>query len=160
MNDTTEQRIRPATIRKTIEVNAPAERAFRVFTGQMGRWWNKQFSINRGIPQKDVVIEPRSGGHWYEIGEDGSKCLWGRVLEWDEPERVSLAWQINSDWNYDSQFETTLEVLFEERDGITTVTLTHGDLERFGAAVVEQIERMDGGWGMLLDGFKREVETH
>jgi uncharacterized protein YndB with AHSA1/START domain len=160
MNDMTEQRIKPATIHKVVEIKAPAERAFRVFTRQMGQWWNKQFSINQGVPQRDVVMEPMAGGRWFEIGVDGSECPWGRVVDWDEPNRVCLAWQINADWNYDPEFETRVDVRFEERDGVTIVTLTHSDLERFGDAMTRQIEQMDGGWGKLLDGFKRKVETH
>src|SRR5215204_4588626 len=119
MNDMTEQRIRPAMICKIVEVNAPADRAFRVFANQMGQWWNKQFSINHGVSQKDIVIEPRVGGRWYEIGEDGSECPWGRVVEWNEPRSLSLAWQINAEWNYDEDFETIVDVRFEEDDGTT-----------------------------------------
>ena len=106
MNQLTEQRIKPAPIHKTGEVNAPIDRAFRVFTARMGEWWAKDFSINRGSPQKDVIIEPRAGGRWYEVAEDGTECPWGRVLEWNEPRRVVLAWQINAEWSYDPAFET------------------------------------------------------
>lgn len=160
MNDMSEQRIKPATIHKVVEIRTPAERAFRIFTGRMGQWWNKQFSINGGVPQKDVVMEQRAGGRWYEIGIDGSECPWGRVLEWDEPNRVRLAWQINAEWNYDSEFETIIDVLFEEHDGVTIVSLTHSALERFGEAMAQQVAQMDGGWEMLLEGYKSEAETH
>jgi len=159
MNDLTEQRIKPATIRKAIEVNAPIDRAFRVFTERMGEWWNKDFSINRPVRQKDVVIEPRAGGRWYEIGEDGSECLWGCVLEWNEPNGVMLAWQINAQWSYDSEFETTIDVRFEERGGVTIVTFEHRDLERFGDSMAQQVEQMDGGWETLLGRFKNEAEA-
>lgn len=156
MNDVS-QRIKPATIHKEIEVKAPIERAFRIFTGRMGEWWSKDFSINRGTAQKDVVIEPRAGGRWYEVGEDGSECEWGRVLEWDEPRRVLLAWQINTKWRYDPQFETTVDVRFEERDGVTLVTFEHRDLERFGEAAARHAEQMGGGWGKLLERYRDAV---
>jgi hypothetical protein len=52
-------------------------------------------------PQKAVVIEPRTRGRWYEIGEDGSKCDWGEVLAWEPPARLLLAWRIGADWRFD-----------------------------------------------------------
>ena len=153
MNDVS-KRITPAAIHKTLEVKAPVERAFRVFTTQMGKWWNKDFSINGGVAQSDVVVEPRAGGRWYEIGEDGSQCPCGRVLEWDEPKRLVLAWQIDSNWRYDPELETTVEVRFDERDGGTLVTFEHRGLEAFGEEAESQRERMDGGWGMLLERYR------
>src|SRR5262249_10217986 len=66
------------TIRKTLVVDAPAERAFRVFSQSMGSWWPKEHHIGKS-PLKECVIEPRVGGRWYEVGEDGSQCEWGKV---------------------------------------------------------------------------------
>lgn len=157
MNDIA-QRIAPAAIRKTVEVNAPIERAFDVFVSRMGDWWHKEHSIAKGTTQVDVVIEPRAGGRWYEKGADGSEHSWGRVLDYDPPRRVVLAWQLTREFAYDPDFETTVEVNFEEADGHTIVRFEHRDLERMGADAVELLEGMDGGWGLLLDLFKAEVE--
>jgi uncharacterized protein YndB with AHSA1/START domain len=153
MNDVS-QRIRPAPIRKTIDVQVPIDRAFRVFTRRMGEWWFKEHSINRASAQKDVVIEPHPGGRWYEIGEDGSECDWGRVIEWDEPNRLVLAWQIDAQWTYDPAFETAVEVSFEQRGNSTIVRLEHRDLERFGEAAARQAQQMDEGWGTLLARYQ------
>jgi uncharacterized protein YndB with AHSA1/START domain len=156
MNDVSFQRIKPATIRKEIEVKAPRERAFRVFAEHMGDWWFDK-GINNGVPLKEVVIEPRQGGRWYEIGEDGSECDWGRVIEWNEPSRLLLAWQINAEWRFDPEFETIVEVRFEECDGGTNVVFEHRALEAFGEAMAHQIEQMDGGWGQLLARYAEEA---
>jgi uncharacterized protein YndB with AHSA1/START domain len=157
MNDAS-QRIAPAAIRKTMEVNAPIDRAFAVFATRMGDWWHKEHSIAQGTTQKDVVIEPRPGGRWYEVGADGSEHPWGKVLAYDPPRRLMLAWQLTRDFLYDASFETTVEVTFEERDGKTVVQFEHRDLERMGTDAVEMLESMDGGWGMLLGLFKTEAE--
>jgi uncharacterized protein YndB with AHSA1/START domain len=152
------QRIAPAAIRKTIEVNAPIERAFEVFSTRMGEWWHKEHSIARETTQADVVVEPRAGGRWYEVGADGSEHLWGRVLAYEPPRRLLLAWQLTREFQYDPAFETTVEVRFEERDGLTVVEFEHRDLERMGADAVQLLEGMDGGWAMLLGLFKAQAE--
>ena len=157
MNDMA-QRIAPSAIRKEIEVNAPIDRAFAVFASRIGDWWHKEHSVAKGTTQKDVVIEPRAGGRWYEIGTDGSEHEWGKVRVYDPPRRLVLAWQLTRDFQYDPDVETTVEVNFDERDGKTVVRFEHHDLERMGADAVELLEGMDGGWGMLLGLFKAEAE--
>ena len=158
MNDLAQQRIAPAAIRKTIEVRATVERAFDVFASRIGQWWHKEHSVTRGTTQADVVIEPHAGGRWYEVGADASEHPWGRVIAYERPQRLVLAWQLNREFTYDPDFETTVEVTFEPRDGVTVVTFEHRDLERMGADAVEMLESMDGGWGMLLDLYKAETE--
>ena len=156
------QRIAPAPIRKTLRVRAPQEKAFRVFVGGMGGWWLKTHSLLKS-PQQDVVIEPQAGGRWYEVGEDGSEQSWGKVLVWEAPERVVLAWQLNAEWAYDPDFETTVEVLFTPDGDHTIVDFEHRDLERFGdkAAQVrgDYDTGMDGGWSALLGGYQQLVDA-
>ena len=72
--------------------------------------------------------------------------------------RGTLAWQLTRDFVYDPNFETTVEVTFEETAEGTRVQFEHRDLERMGADAVETFEGMDGGWGMLLDLFKTRAE--
>ena len=71
--------IKPAPVRKSLVVKAPPERAFSVFTAGIGRWWPPSHHIGAAA-FKDAVVEPRAGGRWYEIGEDGSECQWGHVI--------------------------------------------------------------------------------
>ena len=157
MNDVA-QRIAPAAIRKTIDVKAPVDRAFAVFAAQMGAWWHKEHSIARETTQVDVVIEPRAGGRWYEKGADGSEHPWGRVIAYEPPSRLVLAWQLTKEFVYDPDYETTVEVRFEETADGTRVHFEHRDLERMGPDAVEMLEGMDGGWGMLLDLFKSAAD--
>ena len=158
MNDLAQQRIAPAAIRKSVTLNVPPERAFDVFAARMGSWWHKEHSIAKGTTQVDVVVEPRVGGRWYEKGADGSEHPWGKVIAYERPRRLVLAWQLNREFVYDPDLETTVEVTFEERDGSTVVHFEHRDLDRMGAGTVELLESMDGGWGMLLDLFKADAE--
>ena len=156
------QRISPAPIRRSLRVKASQDKAFRTFVACMGSWWLKSHSLLQS-PQQDVRIEPEAGGRWYEIGEDGSEQLWGRVLAWEAPDRVVLAWQLNADWAYDPDFETTVEVRFTPDGDHTIVDFEHRDLERFGEkaeAIRGDYETgMDGGWRSLLDAYQRRAEA-
>lgn len=155
------QRIGPAPIRKRLRVKASLDKAFDTFVAGMGDWWLKGHSLLQS-PQKDVVIEPRAGGRWYEIGEDGSEQSWGKVLGWERPDRVILAWQLNAEWTYDPEFETSVEVRFTPDGDHTIVDFEHRDLERFGEnaeAVRGDFDTgMDGGWGQLLAGYRQRAE--
>ena len=156
------QRISPAPIRRSLRVKASQDKAFRTFVAGMGDWWLKTHSLLKS-PQQDVRIEPRTGGRWYEVGEDGSEQEWGRVLAWEAPDRVMLAWQLNAEWTYDPDFETTVEVRFTPDGDHVIVDFEHRDLERFGAKAAEvrgEYETgMDGGWRTLLDLYQRKAEA-
>jgi uncharacterized protein YndB with AHSA1/START domain len=156
------QRISPAPIRKSLRMKASRQKAFETFVDAMGGWWIKGHSLLKS-PQQDVLIETRVGGRWYEIGEDGSEQDWGKVLAWDAPDRIVLAWQLNAEWTYDPEFETTVEVRFTADGDHTIVDFEHRDLDRFGdkaEAVRGDYESgMDGGWGKLLDGYRRMAEA-
>lgn len=156
------QRISPAPIRKSLRVKAGRQKAFDTFTGGMGGWWLKTHSLVES-GQKDVVIEPRAGGRWYEVGHDGGEKQWGRVLAWEAPDRVLLAWQLNAEWTYDPDFETTIEVRFTEDGDHTIVDFEHRDLERYGekaeAVRGDYDTGMDGGWGQLLANYQAAAEA-
>lgn len=149
------QTIVPAPVRKSIRVAASPERAFDVFTRNMARWWPATHSIG-SAPLKDAVVEPYEGGRWYERGEDGSECQWGRVLIWDPPGRLVLAWQIDGQWRFDPDLVTEVEVRFtpEGADG-TRVDLEHRNIDRFGAHAEAARGAFDspGGWSGILEKF-------
>jgi|SRR5215469_2605634 len=152
--------IRPAPVRKSITVKADAAHAFEVFTARIGSWWPRSHSVGSS-PQKNVVVEPRAGGRWYEIGDDGSQCNWGKVLAWDPPSRLLLAWQINGDWKYDPSLVTEVEVRFTAlADGETRVELEHRNIERFGDKVESMRTAIDseGGWTAIVKLYAEAAE--
>jgi uncharacterized protein YndB with AHSA1/START domain len=155
-------RISPAPIRKTLRLRTTQQKAFDTFAGAMGSWWLKTHSLVES-GQKDVVIEPRVGGRWYEIGNDGSEKPWGRVLAWEAPDRLLLAWQLNAEWTYDPAFETTVEVRFTPDGDHVIVDFEHRDLDRFGdsaeAVRGDYDTGMDGGWGQLLANYQATAEA-
>lgn len=147
--------IRPAPVRKTIVVKAGAEKSFVTFTSRIGRWWPRSKSIG-SAPQADVVLEPGVGGRWYERGTDGSECEWGKVLQWQPPERLVLAWQINAQWKFDPALVTEVEITFTSLvAGETRVEIEHRHLERLGgsAARVRKAFDSEAGWNGVLKAF-------
>lgn len=142
-------------VRKEVVVAATAERAFQVFTDGVDRWWPRQHHIGDS-PLKRAVIEPGVGGRWYGLSVDGTECMVGKVLAWDPPQRLVLAWQITSDWKYDPAFLTEVEVTFTvEGPKTTRVVLEHRDLDRYGLAAPTFRNSIDstGGWGLILQSF-------
>jgi uncharacterized protein YndB with AHSA1/START domain len=82
------------TVRSSIVVDAPIDRAFRVFTEEFGAF--KPASHNMlAVEIAETVFEPRVGGHLYDRGVDGSECRWARVLAYEPPERVLISWDIS-----------------------------------------------------------------
>ena len=94
------QQMDPTSVRKTINVDAAQELAWRVFTEKMGTWWPLAYYKIGKATAVDAVIEPHVGGRWYERGDDGSMCQCGSVLAWEPPSRLVLSWDINADWQY------------------------------------------------------------
>lgn len=147
-------------VRKQILVEASAEHAFRVFTEGMDRWWPRQHHIGKS-PLKRAVLEARPGGRWYSICEDGTECNVGKVLTWDPPRRLVLAWQITANWEYDPSFTTEVEVSFRaEGPRKTRVELEHRDLHRYGVAADGLRKEIDseGGWGLIVQRFAEVAE--
>ncbi len=107
------------------------------------------------------MIEPRIGGRWYELGTDGNECDWGRVLVWEPPTRLVLAWQIDAEWHFDPAFLTEVELRFDaQASGATEVTLEHRQLERYGDAAtgLRVALASPGGWGGLLEQYAKNLE--
>jgi len=152
----------PNSVRKVMSVKAPPQVAWRVFTERMGTWWPLgEYKIGK-VKAIDALIEPRVGGRWYEIGEDGSESDWGSVLVWEPISRLVLSYDITADWQYDPNLKTELELRFVP-DGAnrTRVELEHRRLDRYGARRDEMRAIFDtqGDWGKLLERFARLAET-
>jgi len=147
-------------VRKELTVAASADHAFSVFTDGIDRWWPRQHHIGAS-PLAREIIEPRLGGRWYAICEDGSESDTGKVLAWDPPNRVVLSWQITADWQFDPNFLTEIEVTFTAvGPKETMVVLEHRNLERYGERAMELRNGIDaeGGWGLILQSYVDAAE--
>ena len=150
-----------SVVRRTITVPASQQRAFEVFTAQFGAWWPKDYQIGQS-PIRDFIMEPEVGGRWYELDEDGSECDTGRVLAYEPPARVVLAWQLDQQWQYDpdAAHASEVEVRFvAEGPSQTRVELEHRGFERHGAGTDAVRAAMDApnGWTAVLGIYANYV---
>ena len=142
------------SVRKEITVETSQARAFRAFTEEHGAWWPL---ATHHIGEKDAetaIIEPHAGGRWFERAADGTECQWGKVLVWDPPTRVLLAWQINVQFKYDPTALSEVDIRFSaESPSVTIVELEHRNIEKLGAGAAEFRSKVDApqGWGGILD---------
>ncbi len=143
------------TLRKVVHVNAPPPVAWRVFTEQMRTWWPLATHKIGKTVAVDAIVEPRVGGRWYERGDDGSTCDWGRVLAWEPPTRLVLSWEISADWKHDPELRTEVEVRFTQDGNGTRVELEHRGLDHYGGRRDEMRGIFDsaGGWTGILERF-------
>lgn len=149
-------------VERRLTVRASQERAFKVFTDGIDRWWPREHHIGKS-PLKREVIEPRLGGRWYAICEDDSECDVGKVLVWEPFGRVVLSWQITAEWTFSPDFITEIEVTFEVLGPKETrVDFAHKKLERYGARADElsKILGSEKGWGATLLSFVGKAEEH
>ena len=129
-------------VRASVEVQAPIERAFSVFTEEIGSWWDPSHHILEG-ELAGMVFEPRVGGHVFDRGVDGSECRWARVLAYEPPERLVISWDINTRWQLEQDLAKTSEV--EVRFTARGPSSTHVELEH------RNIDRHGDGWERMRD---------
>jgi uncharacterized protein YndB with AHSA1/START domain len=151
------KRVSVAAIKHSIVVDAPIERAFKVFTEDFGSFKPPEHNL-LSVPIAETVFEPKVGGHVYDRGVDGSECRWARVLAYEPPNRVVLSWDISPHWQIEADPSKTSEweVLFiAETPGRTRLELEHRHLERHGRGwegVRDGVEG-DQGWPLYLKRF-------
>jgi uncharacterized protein YndB with AHSA1/START domain len=146
------------SVRSTIVVDAPIERAFSVFTEGIGSWWPPEHRILQ-VEVAEMVFEPREGGHIYDRGVDGSECHWARVLAYEPPTRLVFSWDINLQWQLESDPQRTseVEVLFvAEGPDRTRVVLEHRNIDRHGEGweQMRDVVASPDGWGLTLRTFQ------
>jgi uncharacterized protein YndB with AHSA1/START domain len=146
-------------VHKSITVATSQQQAFDMFTSGMTDWWLRESHRIGAVVPEAVVVEPRSGGRWFERAPDGTECDWGRVLEWEPPSRVLLAWHLDADWQYDPEpaKSTRIDVQFlTEGPETTRVELVHSGFEVHGERSQEVHTAIDGpgGWSGLLARFE------
>ena len=152
-----------ASLRTQIVVEAPIERAFRVFTEDFDRVKPREHNM-LDVEIAETVFETRVGGHVYDRGVDGSECRWARVLAYDPPNRVVFSWDISPQWQIETDHERTSEVevrFISETQDRTRVELEHRNLDRHGDGWEGERDAVggEGGWPLYLQRFDELLKS-
>lgn len=145
------------SIKKSIIVEAPIERAFEIFTKRFGSFKPAEHNL-LAVKIAETVFEPRVGGYIYDRGVDGSECRWARVLAYEPPRRVLLSWNISPRWQLetDPNKASEWEVCFTaETPQRTLVEIEHRKLERHGEGWEGVRDGVNGdrGWPLYLQRY-------
>jgi Activator of Hsp90 ATPase homolog 1-like protein len=144
-----------APVHKTLVVSVGPERAFEVFTREIGTWWPlDKYSIGEtGIVE--VIFEEHVGGRVFERHADGSEADWGKVLSWDPPGSFSMSWSPGSD----PAKATELSVRFAAEGEGTRVDLEHRGWEILAERGHEARNSYGGGWESVLGYYTRHLNA-
>ena len=148
-----------ASVRNSIVVEAPIERAFSVFTDDFGSFKPREHNLLQ-VDIAETVFEDHVGGHIYDRGVDGSECRWARVLAYEPPSRVVFSWDISPHWQIEADPDKTSEVevrFIAEAPDRTRVELEHRNLDRHGEGWEAARDGVGGdqGWPLYLDRFAK-----
>jgi uncharacterized protein YndB with AHSA1/START domain len=144
-------------VRKSVVVGTGVERAFALFIDKFDAIKPREHNL-LSVPIAETVFEPRVGGHIYDVGIDGSRCEWARVLVYEPPSRVVFSWDIGPTWQLEADPAKTSEVevrFIAESGDSTRVELEHRHLDRHGTAWRAVADGVDGdaGWPLYLSRY-------
>jgi uncharacterized protein YndB with AHSA1/START domain len=150
------------SIQTHVVVDAPIDRAFRVFTEDFDRIKPREHNMLE-VDIAESVFEPRVGGHIYDRGVDGSECRWARVLAYEPPERLVFTWDISPQWQLETDLERASEVevrFIAEAAERTRVELEHRHLNRHleGWETLREGVAGDQGWPLYLERFAEAAQ--
>ena len=155
-------RAETATVRTSVEVAAPPERAFAVFTARMNDWWTREHHVQSG-QLRDIGVEAFVGGRLWEENDAGDVCTWGRVLAWEPPHLFAFSWLIGPDWKPPAADAagSRVTVTFTASETGTRVELVHDRLDAHGPGweAVQAGVGSEGGWPAGLRQFAAAAES-
>jgi len=149
-------------IRRSMTVACSPERAFRLFTREIGSWWPVEVHSRaaddfegQGIEVERIEFQGRIGGRVLEHMSDGRTLPWAEVLAWEPPSCFVLSWHPS----YSARPPTEVEVRFSAFGPGTLVELEHRGWEALGPEIAAEIQgSYAAGWIPTLERFRAHVE--
>ena len=131
--------------------DAPARAVFDAWTSVevMRRWWHAAHDWETTVAEVDLRVGGAVRVVMRDPHEDADYGGGGEYTVIDPPTRLAFTWT----WDDDTRRQL-IELDFEERDGATTVRLTHRGLRDEASRVSHE-----DGWGKALDNLGRALHA-
>ena len=145
----------------TTTVPMELEGAFDLFTAGFGTWWPREFSWSGQELLDEIGMEEHGGGFLYELGPDGFRLDFGRIVTWTPPRRLLFTWQIDAnrvpqpDPSKASEVDVTFGTVDEDTKPQTLITVSHGKWERHGDGAEAYREQFAQVWPYALENLAK-----
>ena len=143
-----------------LRVKATPERAFTVFTSEIGLWWrpNRLFSFTPRSPGA-MAFEGGEGGRLIETLPNGKAFEVGKIRVWAPGERLVFGWRCAT---FEPGLDTEVEVRFEAVGEETRVSVEHRGWDgvpqehvaRHGFPLTYFLTREAEWWRAMLRGLE------
>ena len=111
-------------------------------------------------PLAGMTFEPHVGGHIIDRGVNGTENRWATVLVFDPPTKVVFSWDINLDWQTETDPAKCSEVhvsFTAQGSGRTLVELEHCHLDRHGNGWEAMRDAVDSPKGWSFDSYAQAL---
>lgn len=140
-----------------VTVDASVSHAFATFTERFDEIKPREHNLLQ-VPIERTVLAPLAGGTIHDVGVDGSTCAWARVIAYEPAHRLVFSWDINPEWEIETDPARTSEVeirFIAETPQRSRVLLEHRNLDRHGEGW-QRFTNLDAenGWPLYLARFR------
>ena len=141
-------------VEKSVTVSVPVERAFEVFTAEIGTWWPLRTHAVDTERSETVVMEGRVGGRLYERTPSGEEHVWGTLVAWEPPNRIVYSWHPGRE----EETAQEVEITFSPEGEGTRVDIRHYGWEKLGDRLEETVASYNEGWDKVIAVYARAAE--
>ena len=141
-------------VEKSVTVSVPVERAFEVFTAEIGTWWPLRTHAVDTERSETVVMEGRVGGRLYERTPSGEEHVWGTLVAWEPPNRIVYSWHPGRG----EETAQEVEITFGPEGEGTRVDIRHYGWEKLGDRLEDTIASYDEGWDKVIALYVQAAE--
>jgi hypothetical protein len=135
-------------LRMSFDVACPLERAFTVWTSEIGTWWPRDHTVSGRAEL--VVLQSGVGGRIYERAPDGTEHDWGAVTIWEPPTRLAYSWHLGQEPAHATEVEITF---LTQGTAATKIEIEHRGWERLGTSGPVLRDRNRDGWESVVPHF-------
>ncbi len=138
-------------LERSVTVACDVEHAFETFTARLDLWWPPG---HKG-PGAKLSMEPRVGGRFVAKGPDGEEKLFGEVLRWEPPHRLTYTWFPGA-----LSGPTEVDVRFVADGDNTLVRIVHAEGDAaMGDRWPERVALFERGWSAVLSAFTDYIRS-